>query len=91
MSIQSIPFELYLTSTKSNIQNRVKCVVIQNKKFVTKTVATQLLGYSNKNSIDQLILGKQLQSFKIAGIEKSLIPLDQIQNHPRFNKENANL
>ena len=67
----------------------VKCIVIKNKKFVTKTVATQLLGYLNRNSIDQLILSKKIQSFKINGIGKSLIPYEQIENHPRFNKENA--
>lgn len=64
-----------------------KYIIIKNRKFVSKTVATQLLGYSNRNSIDHLILSNKLQCFKINGIEKSLIPLDQIQNHPRFNRK----
>lgn len=64
-----------------------KYIIIQNRKFVSKTVATQLLRYSNRNSIDHLIHSNKLQCFKINGIEKSLIPLDQIQNHPRFNRK----
>jgi hypothetical protein len=64
-----------------------KYIIIQNRKFVSKTVATRLLGYSNRNSIDHLIHSNKLQCFKINGIEKSLIPLDQIQNHPRFNRK----
>jgi hypothetical protein len=61
-----------------------KVIKINNQSFITKSSATRLLGYSNNNSIDYLVRQGKLQEFKIQGLAKSLISLDEIKSHPRF-------
>ena len=59
-------------------------ITINNRKFITKTSAARLLRYSNRNSIDDLISKGKIQSFRINGLNKSFIPLDQVTSHPRY-------
>ena len=61
-------------------------IKLNNKKFVTKSSATRLLGFSNHNSIDDLVRRHKLHEFKIHGLAKSLIPLSEIMSHPRFSR-----
>lgn len=61
-----------------------KIIKLNNRSFVTKSSATRLLGFSNRNSIDDLVRRKKMQEFKIQGLAKSLISLDEIKSHPRF-------
>lgn len=67
-----------------------KIIKLNNRSFVTKSSATRLLGFSNHNSIDDLVRRRKMQEFKIQGLAKSLISLDEIKSHPRFNKEYFN-
>lgn len=66
-----------------------KMIRINNQSFVAKSAATRLLGYSNHNSIDNLIRQGKLQEFKIQGLGKSLISFDEIKAHPRFSHNSA--
>jgi len=61
-----------------------RIIRINNQNFITKSSATRLLGYSNHNSIDNLVRQGKLQEFKIQGLGKSLILFDEIKSHPRF-------
>ena len=61
-----------------------KIIKLNNRSFVTKSSATRLLAFSNRNSIDDLVRRKKMQEFKIQGLAKSLISLDEIKSHPRF-------
>ena len=63
-------------------------IILNNRKFITKARATRLLGYSNPNSIDDLIRRGKMQSFRIVGLRKSLIALDEIKSNPRFMNNN---
>jgi hypothetical protein len=67
-----------------------KIIRLNNRSFVTKTSATRLLGFSNRNSIDDLVRRRKMQEFKIQGLAKSLISLDEIKSHPRFLRQAAN-
>jgi hypothetical protein len=67
-----------------------KIIRLDNRSFVTKSTATRLLGYSNSNSIDYLVCRGKMQEFKIQGLAKSLISLDEIKSHPRFLQQAAN-
>ena len=67
-----------------------KIIKLNNRSFVTKSSATRLLGFLNRNSIDDLVRRRKMQEFKIQGLAKSLISLDEIKSHPRFNKEYFN-
>jgi hypothetical protein len=66
-----------------------KIIKLKNRSFVTKSSATRLLGFSNRNSIDDLVRRRKMQEFKIQGLAKSLISLDEIKSHPRFLQEVA--
>jgi hypothetical protein len=66
-----------------------KIIRLKNRSFVTKSSATRLLGFSNRNSIDDLVRRRKMQEFKIQGLAKSLISLDEIKSHPRFLQEVA--
>ena len=66
-----------------------KIIRLKNRSFVTKSSATRLLGFSNRNSIDDLVRRRKMQEFKIQGLAKSLISLDEIKSHPRFLKQAA--
>jgi hypothetical protein len=68
-----------------------KIIKLHNQSFVSKSSATRLLGYSNNNSIDHLVRQGKLQEFKIQGLTKSLISLDEIKSHPRFIQQSSNL
>jgi hypothetical protein len=67
-----------------------KIIRLNNRSFVTKSSATRLLGFSNRNSIDDLVRRRKMQVFKIQGLAKSLISLDEIKSHPRFLQQAAN-
>jgi hypothetical protein len=67
-----------------------KIIRLKNRSFVTKSSATRLLGFSNRNSIDDLVRRRKMQEFKIQGLAKSLISLDEIKSHPRFLQQAAN-
>jgi len=67
-----------------------KIIRLNNRSFVTKSSATRLLGFSNRNSIDYLVRRRKMQEFKIQGLAKSLISLDEIKSHPRFLQQAAN-
>jgi hypothetical protein len=67
-----------------------KIIRLNNRSFVTKSSATRLLGFSNRNSIDDLVRRRKMQEFKIQGLAKSLISLDEIKSHPRFLQQAAN-
>jgi hypothetical protein len=67
-----------------------KIIKLKNRSFVTKSSATRLLGFSNRNSIDDLVRRRKMQEFKIQGLAKSLISLDEIKSHPRFLQQAAN-
>jgi hypothetical protein len=56
-----------------------KIIRLKNRSFVTKSSATRLLGFSNRNSIDDLVRRRKMQEFKIQGIGKVI-------NFPRRNK-----
>ena len=66
-----------------------KIIRLKNRSFVTKSSATRLLGFSNRNSIDDLVSRRKMQEFKIQGLAKSLISLDEIKSHPRFLQQAA--
>jgi hypothetical protein len=66
-----------------------KIIRLKNRSFVTKSSATRLLGFSNRNSIDDLVRRRKMQEFKIQGLAKSLISLDEIKSHPRFLQQVA--
>jgi hypothetical protein len=66
-----------------------KIIKLKNRSFVTKSSATRLLGFSNRNSIDDLVRRRKMQEFKIQGLAKSLISLDEIKSHPRFLQQVA--
>jgi hypothetical protein len=66
-----------------------KIIRLNNRSFVTKSSATRLLGFSNRNSIDDLVRRRKMQEFKIQGLAKSLISLDEIKSHPRFLQQVA--
>jgi hypothetical protein len=66
-----------------------KIIRLNNRSFVTKSSATRLLGFSNRNSIDDLVRRRKMQVFKIQGLAKSLISLDEIKSHPRFLQQAA--
>ena len=66
-------------------------IILNNRKFITKASATRLLGYSNSNSIDELIRRGKVSSYKIAGLRKSLIALDEIESNPRFMNKNLSI
>jgi hypothetical protein len=66
-----------------------KIIRLNNRSFVTKSSATRLLGFSNRNSIDDLVRRRKMQEFKIQGLAKSLISLDEIKSHPRFLQQAA--
>jgi hypothetical protein len=66
-----------------------KIIKLKNRSFVTKSSATRLLGFSNRNSIDDLVRRRKMQEFKIQGLAKSLISLDEIKSHPRFLQQAA--
>jgi hypothetical protein len=66
-----------------------KIIRLKNRSFVTKSSATRLLGFSNNNSIDDLVRRRKMQEFKIQGLAKSLISLDEIKSHPRFLQQVA--
>jgi hypothetical protein len=66
-----------------------KIIRLKNRSFVTKSSATRLLGFSNRNSIDDLVRRRKMQEFKIQGLAKSLISLDEIKSHPRFLQQAA--
>tara|TARA_Y100000022_G_scaffold91911_1_gene79374 strand:+ start:2392 stop:2610 length:219 start_codon:yes stop_codon:yes gene_type:complete len=68
-----------------------KIIKLNNRNFVTKSSATRLLGFSNHNSIDDLVRRRKMQEFKIQGLAKSLILLDEIKSHPRFIQQSSNL
>jgi hypothetical protein len=65
-------------------------IKLHNQSFVSKSSATRLLGYSNRNSIDDLIRRKKMREFKIQGLGKSLISMDEIKSHPRFLSQSSN-
>ena len=66
-----------------------KIIKLKNRSFVTKSSATRLLGFSKRNSIDDLVRRRKMQEFKIQGLAKSLISLDEIKSHPRFLQQVA--
>ena len=66
-------------------------IKLRNRSFVTKSSAARLLGFSSHNSIDDLVRRRKMQEFKIHGLAKSLISLDEIKSHPRFIQQSSNL
>ena len=53
-----------------------KIIKLNNRSFVTKSSATRLLGFSNHNSIDDLVRRRKMQEFKIQGLAKSFKAVD---------------
>ena len=63
-------------------------IVLNNKKYITKACATRLLGYSNSNSIGDLVRRRKMSAFKIPGLRKSLVAMDEVRSNPRFMNKN---
>ena len=61
-------------------------VNIENRSYVTKAFARDLLGYANTNSVDHLIRSGKLSVFQSTALNKKFVCLDEVKRLARSDR-----